>query len=249
MPFEQLLFDFATTMVREKPRPRGVRARPGRPGRPVHPGLLPSASPGISFGISPGVSSDVVPSVPPVPAAVRVRPRSVDAASAMPCAPSVLRLVAERIDGKKVMPQPPRGIDHDRPVQRRYDAIVEAFLTAHGLRVRCWRRSLSGLATLRIFRDGHQERTIESPYPTSPLRLAIFLHEVGHHVIGLGVFRPRCLEEFHAWRYAIDRMAELGVPTDGTVQRRFERSMRYAVSKSTRRGIRRLPAELAPFVA
>ena len=158
-------------------------------------------------------------------------------------------LVEARIDGKKVMPQPPRGIDHDRPVQRRYDAIVDEFLGSNGLRVRCWRRSLSGLATLRIFRDGQQERTIEAPYPTSPLRLAIFLHEVGHHVIGLGVFRPRCLEEFHAWRYAIDRMRELGVPTGGTVQRRFERSMRYAVAKSSRRGLRRLPAELAPFVA
>ncbi|MEY5060164.1 MAG: hypothetical protein RIS45_85 [Planctomycetota bacterium] len=191
MPFEQLLFDFAEPLQRERPRPRGVRARPPRGG--------------------------------------------------------LRALEHVRIDGKKVMPSPPRGIDHERPAQRRYDAIVGEFLATHGLRVRCWRRSLSGLATLRIFRDGRQERTIESPYPTSPLRLAIFLHEVGHHVIGLGTFRPRCLEEFHAWRYAIDRMNELGVPTEGTVQRRFERSMRYAVAKSTRRGIRRVPAELAPF--
>ena len=66
-------------------------------------------------------------------------------------------------------------------------------------------------------------------------------------MIGLGVFRPRCLEEYHAWRYAIERMRELGVPTDGTVQRRYERAMRYAVSKSTRRGILRLPAELQQF--
>ena len=193
MPFEQLLFDFAMPLKRERPRQRGVRARPPR-------------------------------------GAVRA-------------------LAHARIDGKKVMPNPPRGIDHERPVQRRYDAIVGEYLERHGLRVRCWRRSLSGLATLRIYRDGREERTIESPYPTSPLRLAIFLHEVGYHVIGLGVYRPRSLEEFHAWRYAIDRMRELGVPTDGTVQRRFERSMRYAVSKSTRRGLRRLPAELAPFAA
>ncbi len=198
MPFEQLLFDFATPSPRERPRPRGVRARPRRPAH---------------------------------------------APAVQPSRPVALAL----IDGKKVMPQPPRGIDHDRPVQRRYDAIVEDFLAQHGLRVRCWRRSLSGLATLRVFRDGRQERTIESPYPTSPLRLAIFLHEVGHHVIGLGVFRPRCLEEYHAWRYAIERMRELGVPTDGTVQRRYERAMRYAVSKSTRRGILRLPAELQQF--
>jgi hypothetical protein len=78
--------------------------------------------------------------------------------------------------------------------------------------------------------------------------LAIFLHEVGHHAIGLGVHKPRCLEEFLAWRYAIDRMDAMGFPTKGSVARRFERSMRYAVAKSTRRGIRRVPHELAEFV-
>ena len=145
------------------------------------------------------------------------------------------------------MARPPRGIDHEKPSQRRYDAVDVEMLSKYGLTVKRWRNSLSGVAIERTFRDGRVERTLESPYPTSPLRLAIFLHEVGHHVIGLGAFRPRCLEEFHAWRYAIDRMKELGLPTEGTVQRRFERSMRYAVSKSRRRGIRALPPEVAAF--
>ncbi|MBI1302331.1 MAG: hypothetical protein GC172_00825 [Phycisphaera sp.] len=147
------------------------------------------------------------------------------------------------------MPRPPRGIDHEKPSQRRYDAVVTQMLAAHGLAVRRWRNSLSGVAIERTFRDGRVERTIESPYPTSPLRLAIFLHEVGHHVLGLGVHKPRCLEEFLAWRFAIDRMDEMGFPTAGAVARRFERSMRYAVAKSTRRGIRALPSEVARFAA
>lgn len=146
-------------------------------------------------------------------------------------------------------PRNPRGIDHGRPVQRRYDAVVNEMIAAYGLHVRCWRNSLSGLATLRLHRDGRLERWIEAPYPTSPLRMAIFLHEVGHHAIGLGIHRPRCLEEYLAWRWAIDRMAELGMPTDGTVARRFERAMRYAVSKSLGRGIRALPPEVRVFVA
>lgn len=179
----------------------------------------------------------------PRPTRARRRTRAVP--SRTPSPPG--SLVHERIDGKRVMPRPPRGIDHGRPVQRTYDSIVEEFLRRYRLRVRRWRNSLSGLATLLRYRDGHQERTVESPYPTSPLRLAIFLHEVGHHAIGIGVFRPRCLEEFYAWRFAIDRMNEMGLPTAGTVQRRYERSMRYAVSKSTRRGIRMLPAELSEF--
>ena len=200
MRFVQLLFDFVSPLVREKPRARGVRARPASPKRERAQPKSERAQP------------ERVKPVPP-----RVKPRA------------------------------PRGIDHSRRAQQRYDAIVEDSLAQHGLRVRRWRNSLSGLATLRIYRDGSQDRTIESPYPTSPLRLAIFLHEVGHHVIGLGVFRPRCLEEFHAWRYAIDRMNEMGLPTEGTVQRRFERSMQYAVAKSVRRGIRALPVEVAAF--
>jgi hypothetical protein len=207
MRFVQLLFDFVSPLVREKPRARGVRARPASPKRE------------------------------------RAQPERERAQ------PERERAQPERVKPAppRVKPRAPRGIDHSRRAQQRYDAIVEDSLAQHGLRVRRWRNSLSGLATLRIYRDGSQDRTIESPYPTSPLRLAIFLHEVGHHVIGLGVFRPRCLEEFHAWRYAIDRMNEMGLPTEGTVQRRFERSMQYAVAKSVRRGIRALPVEVAAF--
>ena len=145
-------------------------------------------------------------------------------------------------------PRPPRGIDHDRPLQRRFDAIVLEMLARHPLRVKRWRNTLSGIAVLRIYRDGRQDRSIEAPYPTSALRLAIFLHEVGHHVLGLGVHRPRCLEEYLAWCFALDRLAEFGVETEGPVARRFDRSMRYAVAKALRRGIRRIPAELATFL-
>jgi hypothetical protein len=44
-------------------------------------------------------------------------------------------------------------------------------------------------------------------------------------------------------------MNEMGFPTQGSVARRFERSMRYAVSKSMRRGIQALPREVAAFAA
>ena len=38
------------------------------------------------------------------------------------------------------MPKPPRGTDHARPVQKRYDAIVADMVARHGLRVRRWRK-------------------------------------------------------------------------------------------------------------
>lgn len=164
-------------------------------------------------------------------------------ASVVPAKPAVAVGIDLRIA------RPPRGIDHEKPSQRRYDAVVVEMLSKYGLSVKRWRNSLSGVAIERTYRDGRVERTIESPYPTSPLRLAIFLHEIGHHAIGLGVHKPRCLEEYLAWRFAIDRMDELGFQTQGSVARRFDRSMRYAVAKSKRRGIRSLPREVAAFAA
>ncbi|MCE7974390.1 MAG: hypothetical protein DYG92_08750 [Leptolyngbya sp. PLA1] len=128
--------------------------------------------------------------------------------------------------------------------QDRYDAIVKELLGTHGIRVRKWRTSMSGVAWITTYRDGSAVRCIESPRPKSPMSLAIFLHEVGHHVIGLGAYRPRCLEEYHAWVYAVTEMEKRGVPVTDRVKRRMDRSLRYAVSKASRRGLKSLPPEL-----
>ncbi len=132
-------------------------------------------------------------------------------------------------------------------MQMRYDAVVRTMLDRYELNVRRWRTALSGVATLRTYHDGRQERWLESPYPSSPLRMAIFLHEVGHHAIGLGVHRPRCLEEYFAWEWSLLRMREFGFAVFGVVARRFVRSMRYEVNKAVKRGLRALPAQLEPF--
>ncbi|MFN7613766.1 MAG: hypothetical protein ACK5P8_01090 [Phycisphaerae bacterium] len=145
------------------------------------------------------------------------------------------------------MVKPPKGVDHAKPSQRRYDAMVVEMLAKYGLSVKRWRNSLSGVAIERTYRDGRVERTLESPYPTSPLRLAIFLHEVGHHAIGLGVHKPRCLEEYHAWQYSLSQMRQWNITITPRVMQRYQRSMKYAVGKAKRRGIRVLPSELLPF--
>jgi len=76
---------------------------------------------------------------------------------------------------------------------------------------------------------------------------AIFLHEIGHHAIGLGAHRPRCLEEYHAWVWALETMERLGLNVTDRVRTRMAESLRYAVHKSRGRGIRTLPQELSPF--
>lgn len=135
------------------------------------------------------------------------------------------------------------------PAQDRYDQIVERMLAQHNVRVRRWRRSMSGVAFVMEYRDGTTKRWIESPRPRTPLSLSIFLHEIGHHALGIGAFKPRCLEEYHAWRFALETMEAQGVRVTDTVRRRMHRSLHYAVGKAKRRGIQRIPPELEPFLA
>ncbi len=139
-----------------------------------------------------------------------------------------------------------------RPVyptkQALYDDMVRVLCARHNIRVKRWRTSMSGVAWEARYRDGSVTRFLESPQPKSPMSAAIFLHEVGHHVIGLGVYRPRCLEEYHAWMYSLEQMGVWGVEVTDRVKVRMYKSLRYAAKKAQRRGIRRMPEELAAFL-
>ena len=136
---------------------------------------------------------------------------------------------------------------HTFPKPGPYDAIVNVMLARYGVEVRKWRRSSSGLASLVQRRDGRIERWLESPRPVTPLSLSIFLHEIGHHALGIGAIKPRCLEEYHAWQFAFAAMREFSVPISETVLSRYRRAMQYAVGKAARRNIRTLPSELLDF--
>ena len=125
--------------------------------------------------------------------------------------------------------------------------IVAAMKERYNLRIRKWRKQMSGCAWRVCYSNGHATNWIESPYPKTPISLAIFLHEVGHHVIGFNTYRVRCEEEYHAWSWALQQMAALGIEPDARVQRRYERSMQYAVDKALRRGAKRLPQPLIRY--
>lgn len=129
----------------------------------------------------------------------------------------------------------------------RYDHMQKQMLLQHGVRVRKWRSGTSGVAWQVHYKDGTIARLIESPRPRGPMSAAVFLHEIGHHVIGFETYRPRCLEEFHAWRFALDQMEAWNIAITDSVRKRVHESLAYAVSKARRRGIKRVPAELAPF--
>jgi len=126
--------------------------------------------------------------------------------------------------------------------------IVDDIKLRYDIRVKRWRTNMTGCAWRVCYHDGRSVNWIEAPVPKTPISLAIFLHEVGHHVIGFNTYRVRCEEEFHAWAWALATMRELGVEPDARVHRRVKLSMEYAVSKAVRRGIKRLPESLHEFL-
>ena len=131
-----------------------------------------------------------------------------------------------------------------------YAEIVRETKSRYALRVRRWRNNMSGCAWQVRYADGRMVNWIEAPYPRTPVSLAVFLHEVGHHAIGFDRYAAGCEEELHVWNWALDQMRRFGVEPDARVQRRFDRSMQYAVGKALRRGVQHheLPEPLHPFL-
>lgn len=140
---------------------------------------------------------------------------------------------------------PPRK--RTSPAADRYEAVARLMLAKYNIRVRKWRSSTSGVAWQVLYADGTVSRLIESPRPRGPISVAVFLHEVGHHAIGLGTYRPRCLEEYHAWLFSLQQMHAHGLNITPKVHERIDHALRYAVYKAKRRGIKALPTELLPY--
>lgn len=132
-------------------------------------------------------------------------------------------------------------------MQDRYDAVTRQMLSEYKLRVRKWRTSMSGIAWQITYRDGSVARLVEAPRPKGPMSAAVFLHEVGHHAIGFNRYKPRCLEEYHAWAWALAAMEHHGLNITDSVHKRMADSLQYAIDKARRRGLRELPPELVPF--
>ena len=128
-----------------------------------------------------------------------------------------------------------------------FDSIVDSMKTRYAVRIKRWRKQMSGCAWSVRHGNGRCVNWIESPHPRTAISLAIFLHEVGHHAIGFSKYKRRCEEEYHVWLWAIEQMRALGVEPDERVVRRFEMSMKYAVGKAVRRGIKDLPEVLERF--
>ena len=162
--------------------------------------------------------------------------------------PRVPRADRCRAGVARVAPEVARRPRPSAGVKTKYEAVVALMLARYGVRVRKWRKSMSGVAWELKYHDGRVKRLIESPKPKSPMSLAIFLHEIGHHAIGFNVYKPRCLEEYHAWEFAVRAMEEHGFEVTERVRTRMSKSLRYAGEKALRRGIKRLPDEIVRYM-
>lgn len=134
-------------------------------------------------------------------------------------------------------------------MQLKYERITREMLSKYGVRVRKWRSSMSGVAWQVMYEDGRVSRLLESPKPKGPMSAAIFLHEIGHHAIGFNTYKPRCLEEFYAWKFSIEAMHELGLNVTDRVHARMYESLQYALAKAQRRGLKKIPDELAWYLS
>ncbi|MFG0307146.1 MAG: hypothetical protein ACF8Q5_13120 [Phycisphaerales bacterium JB040] len=132
-------------------------------------------------------------------------------------------------------------------MRARYEAVTRDMLTTHGVRVRKWRSSMSGVAWQVTYRDGTVSRLIEAPRPRGPMSAAIFLHEIGHHAIGFKTYTPRCFEEYKAWEWSLHAMETHGLNITERVHRRMRESLEYALAKARRRGLKRIPVELIDY--
>ena len=167
---------------------------------------------------------------------MKITPRTKNGATG-----SVIEWMLSEVNRARNLPIPFRAMSHFAP-------IIARMKRRYQIRVRKWRTSMSGCAWRVYHHDGRAINWIESPYPKTPISLAIFLHEVGHHAIGFQTYKKRCEEEYHVWVWAINEMRKLGVEPDDRVRRRFELSMQYAVGKAMRRGIKLLPEPLVQFL-
>ncbi len=149
---------------------------------------------------------------------------------------------------KNSRPEPGPPDRSVKPMQQRYDRLVTEMKKAFGVRIRKWRSGMTGCAWEVHYANGGISRLVESPYPKGPMSCAIFLHEIGHHAIGFGTYKPRCLEEYHAWKWSLDAMREKGFNVTANVEKRMAESLQYALDKARRRGLKRIPEELLPYV-
>lgn len=114
-----------------------------------------------------------------------------------------------------------------------WKSAAAVLLAETGCTVRRWRSARTGTAWTKSDDWG-----IEVPSPSTPVRFAVFAHEVGHQLLHRGNSLPRWEEEFQAWEYALDQFARFELPGQSDAAKFALRCCAYATAKALRRARR-----------
>lgn len=112
-----------------------------------------------------------------------------------------------------------------------FEAAAQQLLKESGCTVRRYReRTLTGVAY-----TSDDDWGIEVPRPTTARRFATFAHEVGHQMLHRHNSKPRWLEEWEAWDYALKQFARFDLPGVEDALKDAAKCLRYAARKAERR--------------
>lgn len=171
--------------------------------------------------------------------------------------PDIEILPQSEVVGKSIHHPKPRDFLLSLPARKRqkahsrqalYAVMVRELNQKYRISVRKWRHQMSGAAYELHYSHGGIKRIILAPKPRGCVSAAIYLHEVGHHAIGFGRYKLRCLEEYYVWQWAFREMRHREISIDHRVLRHYKQSMCHYVRQARREGIKDFPALLHPFV-
>lgn len=112
-----------------------------------------------------------------------------------------------------------------------FDHAFQQLLKESGCTVRRYREhGLTGIAYV-----SDDDWGIECPRPTTARRFATCAHEIGHQLLHRESSKPRWLEEWEAWDYALKQFARFDLPGVEDAIKDAAECLRYAAKKAERR--------------
>lgn len=112
-----------------------------------------------------------------------------------------------------------------------YELAFAQLLKESGCTVRRYRENtLTGVAF-----TNDDDWGIEVPRPTTARRFGTCAHEIGHQMLHRHNSKPRWLEEWEAWDYALKQFVRFDLPGAEAAMKDAAKCLRYAAKKANRR--------------
>jgi hypothetical protein len=124
-------------------------------------------------------------------------------------------------------------------MEERLRAVAE-FWTPKNVNEIHHKNNLTGVAYVK-------EGIMIAPHPTTRRRLAVYLHECAHFELHTKKKHPRYIEEYQAWKWAIEVMRASEIKVCAKVLLDAQLGVKYAIEKAIRRGVKRIDTNARKF--